>query len=99
MVNHVSSLPCLTWVYITSDCGACTDYVYYAENAGAISGRHQEISQLSARVLTAPPPPRRSGSKVCVFTSGTRAGDIGYTTPYFGDAECNRSTLFPPIDT
>ena len=63
---------------------------------GAIPGRHQAISQLSARILTAPPP---SGVKVFFFISGTRVGDIGYTSPYFMDAECTRSTLFPTIDT
>ena len=63
---------------------------------GAFPGGYQEISQLSARFLPTPPP---SWVKVCFFTSGTQAGDIGYTTPYFKDAEGSHTTLFPPINT
>ena len=54
MVNHVSSLPCLTWVYINSDCGACTDYVYYAENAGA-HGKQSVQGDEWFRILTSKP--------------------------------------------
>ena len=59
------------------------------------SGNQPAVSQNS----DSPPPPPPLRGESMFFTSGTRAGDMGYTPPYFRDAECNRSTLFPPIDT